>query len=190
MINWWRSLQVRLAQFWGVQAQGRGSTAGFAANENVIFQGRPHASNVQLTFYPAEILRTIASSSWPDQIAYEEEQLPNPPPTKPYKLAGFGRVHALLMQAAFVQFFEGARGEIEQRHGSVPQLWPSPLDFGRIVRNAFAHGGTIDIRNSNAAPVSWNGLSYGPSDNGKQVPIWDLAAADLIVLMREINGAI
>jgi hypothetical protein len=174
----------------GVQAQGRGSTASFAETENVIFQGRPHASNVQLTFYPADILRRIASSSWPDRTVYEEERLPDPPPTKPYKLTGFGRLHGLLMQAAFVQFFESARDEIEQKHGTVPQRWPSPLDFGRIVRNAFAHGGTIDIRNSSAAPVSWKGLSYGPSDNGKQVAYTDLAAADLIVLMREINDAI
>ena len=174
----------------GVQAQGRGSTLGFAESETVIFQGRPHAANVQLTFYPAAILRTIASSSWPDRLVYEEERLPDSPPTKPYKLAGFGRLHALLMQAAFMQFFEGARGEIKQKHGTVPQFRPAPLDFGRIVRNAFAHSGTIDIRNSNAAPVCWNGLCYGPADNGRQVAYTDLAAADLIVLTREMNGAI
>lgn len=174
----------------GIQAQGRGSTRGFAKSENVIFQGHPHAANVQLIFYPAAILQTIAANSWPDQIIYEEEQLPTPPPTKPYKLVTVGRLHALLMQAVFVQFLEGARGEIEQKYGTAPQLWPAPLDFGRIVRNAFSHGGTIDIRNSNASPVSWKGLRYGPADNGRQVAYMDLAAADLIVLMREMNEAI
>ena len=46
----------------GMQAQGRGSTTGLSPNENVIFRGRAHASNAQLTFYPSAILQAIATS--------------------------------------------------------------------------------------------------------------------------------
>jgi hypothetical protein len=133
---------------------------------------------VQLTFYSDAILRAIATSAWPDLVRYYEEPLPHPSPTKAHKLVGFGRLHALLMQAAFVHFFEIARDEVEDNHGNDPQTWRSPLNFARIVRDAFAHGNSLDVRNPNAAPVCWKGLCYGPADNGRQVAYSDLAAAD------------
>lgn len=173
-----------------VQAQGRRRTEGFKQDEAVLFQGRPAASNVQLRFYPGPVLQAIAEGKWPASVRYDEEPLPVPPPTLPHRIRGFGRLHVTMIQSAFVQHFESVRDQIEARHGGDPYRWPQPLNFARVLRNAFAHGGQIDIRSATAPPVVWRGLWYTVADNGRSVLYQDMAPADVIVLMREVDSAV
>jgi hypothetical protein len=64
--------------------------------------------------------------------------------------------------------------------------WPDVLNFGRIVRNAFAHGGTLEIRDGTS--VRWGGLRYSKSQNGRRVLYNDLSSADLTILMLEMDA--
>jgi len=61
------------------------------------------------------------------------------------------------------------------------------LNFGRVVRNAFAHGGLINIENPNSQPVSWRGLTYGPQHHGRQILYTDVTPVEVIFLMDEMD---
>jgi len=63
-------------------------------------------------------------------------------------------------------------------------------NFGRIVRNAFVHGGKIDFKNKRAKPVSWRNLSYSPADNGRQIIFQDLTAVEIIILMEDMDATV
>ena len=64
--------------------------------------------------------------------------------------------------------------------------WPPTLNFARVVRNAIAHG-KINIRNPNAPPVTWRGLTYSYADSGKDVITQDFGLGDLVGLMLDAN---
>jgi hypothetical protein len=56
------------------------------------------------------------------------------------------------------------------------------------VRNAFAHGGTIQVTDGMSA--TWKGLMYSEADNGRQVLYNGLSSADLTLLMIDVEGSI
>jgi hypothetical protein len=63
------------------------------------------------------------------------------------------------------------------------------LNFARVVRNAIAHG-KIEIRNSNAPPVTWRGLTYSYADNGKQIFGTDLKLGEIVALIFDASDAL
>ncbi len=89
---------------------------------------------------------------------------------------------------AFVQYFEANRSLAVQKYTTNTQAWPPIWNFGRVVRNALSHGGMVDFRNPNAAPVSWRSLSYGPAQNGRQLLYQDITSVELILLMEEMDA--
>jgi hypothetical protein len=95
------------------------------------------------------------------------------------------RLMGSLYEQAFISYFEGVRDLIEVKHGSKTANWPVTLNFGRVVRNAFAHGSAIDIRD--ATTVAWRGVAYSRSQNGRQVIYNDLTAGDVTLLMLDMD---
>jgi hypothetical protein len=85
----------------------------------------------------------------------------------------------------FIMFFERYNVWLKSNHGD-PVNWPAVLNFCRVVRNACAHG-SIDFRNLQTAPVSWRGLSFGPSDNGRHIIGTEVSAGDILGLMFEAS---
>jgi hypothetical protein len=73
---------------------------------------------------------------------------------------------------------------MDAKHGKVSQ-WPQVLTFARIVRNAFAHGGTVNI--TDGAAAAWNGLNYSQAENGRRVLYNDLSSGDLTLLMVDMD---
>lgn len=71
-------------------------------------------------------------------------------------------------------------------HGDT-KLWPMTVDFGRLVRNAASHGGRIDQRNPSYRSLTWNGLTYSPADNGKQIIGREIFLGDILTLMIEMD---
>jgi hypothetical protein len=65
--------------------------------------------------------------------------------------------------------------------------WPSVLQFSRVIRHAASHGGSINMTGRSPKPVSWYGLTYSQSDNGRAVFGTDLGLGDLIALMLEMD---
>jgi len=89
-----------------------------------------------------------------------------------------------LYEQAFVTYLAKNESAIKANHGS-QKPWPDVLNFGRIVSNAFAHGGTINIKHGSSG--SWGGISYSEGDNGRRVLYNDLSAGDLTLLMLEMD---
>ena len=102
------------------------------------------------------------------------------------QLTGMQRLMGSIYEHAFVAYFERVRDRIEARFGRIA-LWPDTIDFGRVVRNAFAHGGTVNISSGSREGSAWRGRSYTIADNGRQVLYNDISSGDLTVLMLEID---
>jgi len=106
------------------------------------------------------------------------------PPPKPSIPDGIQRLWGSFYQQAFITYFETNRDDIEAKFGTT-KFWPETLTFGRILRNAFAHGGTIEIRDKAAA--TWRSLTYSDAQNGRQVLYNDMSQGDLTILMLDMD---
>jgi hypothetical protein len=62
--------------------------------------------------------------------------------------------------------------------------------FGRVVRNAITHGGTINIDDAGFNPVSWMGLTLGHANRGEVLVGSKLHGPDLIYLMLDMDLAL
>jgi hypothetical protein len=130
----------------------------------------------------------------PTSISIEITSTPTPPfnaiqvNTARYVVRAVGSI--------FVEFFEDNREWLDNwATGSRPRarprtlflLYPGSWQFGRLIRNALAHGGDrLNIYDKSFIPVSWRSLTYGPKDDGRQIFGRDLTAGDMIYLMMEM----
>jgi hypothetical protein len=96
-----------------------------------------------------------------------------------------GSIHA----HAFLTYYENRKPGIEARYGDKPELWPDTLKFARMTRNAFGHGGKLDIR-SPAATATWRGLTLSYANNGEQMLYNHIASGDAILLMFDTEDLI
>jgi hypothetical protein len=104
--------------------------------------------------------------------------------------ANVARVVYNLIAPTFTEFYENNIEWVKRGAGNDASAWIEPWSFARIIRNCFAHGGRINITNPNAMSVFWQGLSYGPLQNGRRVLGLDLSPADILLLMIEMGEAL
>lgn len=169
-----------------IDALKKGSYGGFAGNPDhylefegcrvpKVFTWRPHAS-----------LSLISNDQWPTKIELTEDasvHVSGGP-----RIGSIKGIMATSLGAAFVRYFETRHDEIRARYGEQPYSWPSELNFARVIRNAFAHGGRISFQNPNAGPVNWMGITYSPADNGREIVFQDIGLVEPILLMEEIDS--
>jgi len=92
-----------------------------------------------------------------------------------------------IIGAAFVNFYESILDTIKSKFpGSPDPNWPAVLNFARIIRNSYSHGGRISFQNAQASSVTWRGLSYSPIDNGRFIHD-KIFVVEIIELMKEMN---
>jgi hypothetical protein len=127
------------------------------------------------------------ANRWPTQVVVDETPIAQNPPKYATWLTGLRGVHGSMIFNAFVQYFEANRHRAEAKYGNSTQTWPATWNFGRIVRNAFAHGGKINISNPGASPVVWRTLTYAAAQNGRQLLYQDLTPVEVILLMEEMD---
>lgn len=94
-----------------------------------------------------------------------------------------------IIGSAFVNFFERNKSTIETKFGQNPSSWPPELNFARVIRNAYSHGGQIHFTSPSASPVTWRGIRYSYSDNGKSIHD-KIYLPEIIELMKEIEKQI
>lgn len=75
---------------------------------------------------------------------------------------------------------------MEARYGTNPEHWPEVLKFARMTRNAFGHGGILDIR-SRKASASWRGLTLSAANHGQQMLYNHIASGDVVLLMLDVE---
>lgn len=92
--------------------------------------------------------------------------------------------------AVFSEFFENHVEWLKANVNGDKSKWPTLWRFALLVRNAIAHGGTINWLNPNADAVSWYTLTYTAADKGKKIICTDLSLADVIILMLELSDSL
>jgi hypothetical protein len=103
---------------------------------------------------------------------------------------GYNGALSYMMGAAISLYFDQYEPWIKNKWGQDPTAWPPPLNFWRVVRNAAAHGGRLEIRNANTKPVEWHCFSYGPTDSGKPIIGPEIDMVELALLMIEANDTL
>ena len=109
-------------------------------------------------------------------------------PNVVHRTSGLHGIMAQIIAPIFLMFFERYNDWLNVNKGDAKN-WPPTLNFARVVRNGVAHG-KINIRNPEASPVTWRGLTYSYADNGKQIIGTDLKLGEMIVLMFDANDAL
>jgi hypothetical protein len=168
-----------------IQAQASGLADPFKETTWVGFGGHPKASNQQLRFLPFELITALANDRWPDELTIALLPLDTPIFDGP-ETSGMRRTIGTIVQSTFITCFEKGRPALESLVGTDIAMWNSEWNLARVVRNAFAHGNSINFMNANADPVTWRQISYSPNDNGRQVMHQDLGVADIVVLLEEL----
>ena len=155
---------------------------------------REDRSILEMEVRPASILTPLTQRAWPTAVELRFEVVtdvsePAPPPRAYVQdLVGMARLDANIVEHAYVTYYENVVDQIVARHNAVPNR-PATLQFARTVRNAFAHGGTINI--TDARPTgTWGGLTYTAANNGRRIMPNDLAAGDVVLLMLEADALI
>jgi hypothetical protein len=160
----------------------------YAPNQYIALAGLPAVAGCEFHIYAGPVLEELLANRWPTSLRIDEAPIAQVTPTYSNCLTGLQGVHGAMIANAFVQYFEANRGRIEAKYGNAPQAWPGTWNFGRVIRNAFAHGGTINISNNGAAPVTWRTLSYSAAQNGLQLLYNDLTAVEVILLIEEMDA--
>lgn len=164
-----------------------GRASRYEPNHTVEIDGKQTATRLRI--YPYALLDELFKLKWPTTLTFEEESISISEDAQ-LDLGVLELPLFSLEQSMVVSYFERYRADVVVRFGNDTKDWPEDWNFARVVRNSVAHGGTIDIRNANAPPTTWRGLSYGPAENGRRVIHNDLWPADLILLLRDLDGHI
>jgi len=186
------NLLVSSISFGSAAEAFRGGDPTFGAHDRVLFQGR--VTYTELIAQPSKILPPILEDRRPDRIellehgwAIDWSRVPGSKSRQEAK-----RVLAPVIHAAFVHYYESVLDQIVAARGPRGSWhqWPELVRFGKAVRDAFTHGGTIHFTDPKAPAATWRGLTYGPTQNGQQVLYTDLMPADVIILMEEMDDVI
>lgn len=170
-----------------LEAYRLGTAPAYGPTDYITFEGT-RVTNSELRFFPHKTLTTIIQNQWPTSIEIEDHPLTSPGPAHPLWLTGIQGLHGSMIQFAFVHYFETVRVQVQKRYGNT-QHWPPVWDFGRVVRNAFAHGGEVYFENPNASPVNWRTLIYSPANNGRQILYQDLTLVEVMYLLEDMDAA-
>ena len=163
----------------------KGTAGKYSPNHTVRFDAKQ--AGKRLLFYPYTLLDDIFQLKWPTILSFEEKNV-TIPPNAVLNLGALERPLSAFAQSMFVNYFERYRPDIETQYGENTTGWPQDWNFGRVVRNSFAHKGVVYFKNASAPPVQWRGLTYSPADNGRNVMNQDLWPADLIYLMMDMDS--
>jgi len=111
-----------------------------------------------------------------------------PPPHAPIRQThGFDNLVVKAVSMPFVFFYDENQPWIENTFKSYSYNWPSIFNFARVVRNGIAHKNLIHFKNPSAPPVSWQSVTFGPTDHGKPLFTDGFWVADLLLLMFEMS---
>jgi hypothetical protein len=161
---------------------------------SIFFKGHPKGANISLYFKPYKLMESIVNNQWPDRLQFDDRPYSDIEQSEPKGLMNFCYQTDFLMliqqniqMSSFVYYFETQKYDIKQKYGSESK-WPEPINFSRIVRNAFAHGGKLYFETPTSRNGNWKGYHYSPADNGKVILPGDLGVPEIILLMKSVDS--
>lgn len=133
------------------------------------------------------LFNAIAAQSWPTSIELIASSMPQSTTTaRTTTPNGIQRLTGSIHAHSFLIFYENARRHVEARYGTKSEHWPEVLKFARMTRNAFGHGGILDIRRRKAS-ASWRGFTLSDANHGEQMLNNHIASGDVILLMLDVE---
>ena len=160
----------------------------FQANHFIVLEGKAEVTGCEFHIYTGSVLDELLANRWPTAIRIDEYPITTAFPAYRTCLTGLQGVQASIITSTFIQYFENNLNRINTRFGNDRANWPDPWKFGRVVRNALAHGGRIYFKNPNSDTVHWRSLSYSPTNNGRQLLFKDITSVEIILLMEEMEA--
>jgi hypothetical protein len=158
-------------------------------NGTIEYSGK--VSNINMAFAPKLLTNQIKSNVYPQQIELEE-RICSPVPTTDmlHEINVAATISGILFQGPFIRYYDSIEDAVVFKYGPKNQCqnWPTTLNFGRVIRNAFAHGNKISFDNSQKAKIIWKKLAVDHSNNNEMVLYNHIAPADIIVLMEEMDA--
>jgi hypothetical protein len=153
------------------------------------FSLEQNATNQRITFFPAELLMALSLDTWPQWIEYRIESKDKSKPDVRLSAQGNRYVIARIVGASFTNYYSNSESTIKSRYGTNPDKWPKPLRFAWLIRNGFAHGGTLNVSDRQLRPVTWKIWSFDYQQDGQRFVAEPnmLGVGDVITLMQEID---
>ena len=159
--------------------------------DRIGFAGLDKVSGLNLWFFPKLLLDQIKANTYPQEIAlHSEPSLAGVPSDLKHEINVAEKISSNIFQGAFIQFYDSIEEEIENKHGKARDKWPMTVNFGRVIRNAFAHGNRIYFKNPVKNKLSWKSLAFDHTNNGEKVLYNHVAPADIIILMEDMNDSL
>lgn len=154
-----------------------------------LILGGTHNVRFSLKYVANSLLKAIREGNPPQSVSFELEAAAKPITGQiGVNMWDFSILSKLVLQGLFINYFERIKDEVIKNYGSQAK-WPTVWRFAQVVRNSCAHG-KIRIDNPKSSPVTWRTLAYTSTDNGRQVFWDDMAEADLIFLMLDMDSAV
>jgi len=150
------------------------------------------AGNCVLSLQAYGLVKVALEGGSVEEIGFRldpKSDRPEPGPSMGARNAyGMTGLNERVIGALFSVFSEQAVDWIYQNRTTDRDNFPPVANFCRVVRNALAHGGTINIKSPKSPVVSWRGLTYSHADFGKAIiNTGDLSLGDLFLLMIELE---
>lgn len=99
---------------------------------------------------------------------------------------GTSHIDYVTVSLQFLRYHETYRSHIgiafRLAWNKIPEVWR----FATVVRNAIAHSGRITINDPNFRAVTWQGLTYDHSSNGREIQR-ELGPTDLLILLIHMD---
>lgn len=155
----------------------------------MVLSGRVHVYQWRVN----DFMPSVQNDIWPTVLQFEclpSQPIYNADPSiVTFRASSASHMVYGQIGSAFLSFYERSKALVEQRFGADQKSWPSNWQFARAVRNAIAHNGCVEIRNANAPPVTWRGVTLTFSDNGKKLfnEKEFIGPADIFLLMEDLD---
>lgn len=115
----------------------------------------------------------------PITLTFEETETA-PPIVEELGTSGLSEIIASQIAQVFLSYWEENKPIFKKINNN------PIIDFGKVLRDAFAHQGKIHITNN--TEVEHLGLKYDKTNNGRLIIHQDLSVADIINIMLDINS--
>jgi hypothetical protein len=127
--------------------------------------------------------------SWPNFVEYYRIPKTALLPGQSFGFRSKNTFYHRIVGYAFISYFESQLPKIEAKHGKDRSKWQGVVNFARIIRNGFAHGGHLKIDNPTAPPETWRNWTYDKSNSGQEFFMTSdgLAIGDIILLFEDLH---
>lgn len=163
----------------------------YKSGDFVVIEGKREVSGIELQFFPEPIYRFLVSPTkrLPRFMTVIKKEIAKCSPKHPIQVDKIQLLIARLVGDAFMSYYERYLDAVEELWGKEKKgRWPPNWQFGWAIRNACAHNGKIHFRDKGHAPVKWRTLQYDFSDNGRTVLFDEMAGAELVLLMEDMDA--